>query len=74
MPWERDERRDGDRWTRSDGNAVVVVRETATGEWAVTVDRLEQAPEGSAYERATVPTREAALDRAAAWRRDHDTE
>jgi hypothetical protein len=46
----------------------VVVRRTATGEWATTLDALEQAPEGPAYERETYPMREAAADRARTWR------
>lgn len=55
-------------WERADGYAVVVVRETATGDWAVTLDRLEQAPEGPAYRRESRGDREAALDLAATWR------
>lgn len=57
-----------DRWEREDGTAVVWVRETADGRWAVTLDRLEQASEGPEYRRETLPDREAALDCAAAWR------
>lgn len=68
MDWERDEEEGRVEWTREDGDAVVTARETARGEWAVTYDRLEQAPAGSAYERETVPTREAALDLAREWR------
>jgi len=45
-----------------------VVRRTATDEWAATLDVLEQAPEGPAYERGTHQTREAATDRARTWR------
>jgi hypothetical protein len=61
---------DGDRteWERRDRFVRVVVRRTATDEWATTLDALEQAPEGPAYERETHPTREAAADRARAWR------
>lgn len=59
-------------WERSDRYAQVVVRETATGSWAVTLDRLEQAPEGQHYRRETVPDRETALERAAAWRAEND--
>ena len=59
----------GDRteWERHDRLIRVVVRRTATGEWATTLDALEQASEGPAYERETHPTREAATDRARAW-------
>jgi hypothetical protein len=55
-------------WERDDRFARVVVRRTATGAWAVTLDRLQQAPEGQAYRRVTVGDRSTALDRAAAWR------
>ncbi|MFC7156677.1 hypothetical protein ACFQPA_14630 [Halomarina halobia] len=40
----------------------------------MTLDRLEQAPEGSGYERETVPTREDALAVAARQRAAHDGE
>ena len=62
-----DEGGDRTEWERRDRFVRVVVRRTATGEWATTLDALEQAPEGSAYERATYPTRETATDRARAW-------
>jgi hypothetical protein len=55
-------------WERGDRFVRVVVRRTATGEWATTLDALEQAPEGPAYERETYPMREAAADRARTWR------
>jgi hypothetical protein len=55
-------------WERRDRNVRVVVREAASGEWAVTLDALAQAPEGAAYERETLPTREAAETRAEEWR------
>lgn len=64
-PTDAGERRE---WERADGHAVVVVRETAGGDWAVTLDRLEQAPEGPAYRRETLSDREAALELAAEWR------
>lgn len=61
---------DGDRteWERRDRSVRVAVRRTAMGEWAATLDALEQAPEGSVYERETHPTREAAMARVRAWR------
>jgi hypothetical protein len=59
---------DRTEWERSDRFVRVVVRRTETGEWAVTLDALEQAPEGPAYERETRSTRAAATDRARAWR------
>jgi hypothetical protein len=55
-------------WERGDRFVRVVVRRTAAGEWAATLDALEQAPGGSAYERETYPTRKAAVTRARAWR------
>jgi hypothetical protein len=55
-------------WERRDRFVRVVCRETTGGEWAVTLDALEQAPEGQDYARETHPTREAAEERAAAWR------
>jgi hypothetical protein len=57
-------------WEREDRFARVVVRRTATDAWAVTLDRLQQAPEGQAYRRETVADRETALDRAATWREE----
>ncbi|MFC7176014.1 DUF7543 family protein [Halosegnis marinus] len=67
MGWERtrdDERRI--EWERTDGYARVVARETATGTWAVSLDRLEQAPDGQTYDHRTAPDRDAALDPATA--------
>lgn len=61
-------------WERSDGYARVVARRTATGGWAVALDRLEQAPEGEAYAHETVDSRDAALALAEAWTDDNDTE
>ncbi|MFC7228227.1 hypothetical protein N0B31_12500 [Salinirubellus salinus] len=55
-------------WERRDRFVRVVCRATTSGEWAVTLDALEQAPEGQDYARETHPTREAAEERAAAWR------
>jgi hypothetical protein len=89
MDWEEREARAGRTWTREDGNVIVSVRQTTgtrhpsdgpgddesgNGGWAVTLDRLEQAPEGPAYDRETVPDREAALEIAARWRAAHDAD
>lgn len=71
MDWTHRETRTGDEWTREDGTAIVTLRETADARWAVTLDRLEQAPEGPGYDRETVPTREEALTVAERWREDH---
>jgi hypothetical protein len=68
---------DGDdriRWERSDGYAVLVARATATGEWAVSIDRLEQAPEGPTYDHATVADRDAAREVAETWREEYATD
>ncbi|AHG03493.1 hypothetical protein HALDL1_07685 [Halobacterium sp. DL1] len=68
MEWEELDRRSGREWEREDGYAVIRLRQTARGEWAVTFDRLEQAPEGSAYERVTVGSEDAALSRVEAFK------
>lgn len=73
MAWERTrETAERVEWERADGYARVAVRETATGQWAVTLDRLEQAPDGEAYRHETVDDREEAVEAAAAWRREND--
>ncbi|MFB6078064.1 MAG: hypothetical protein ABEJ80_03690 [Halarchaeum sp.] len=56
------------RWERDDGDAVVTVRETATGAWAVTFDRLLQAPEGEDYRHEKRDDEADALELAAEWR------
>jgi hypothetical protein len=69
MDWRVvEDRADRIEWERGDRFVRVVCRETAGGEWAVTLDALEQATEGQAYERVTHPTREAAEARATEWR------
>lgn len=75
MGWERT-RDEPDRreWERDDGHARITVRRTAADSWAVTVDRLEQAPDGQAYRRETLVDRAAAARRAAEWRDEYDTE
>lgn len=73
MGWTVTEERDDRlRWERSDGYAILSARATATGEWAVSLDRLEQAPEGPDYDHETVTDREAALDLARRWRDAYD--
>ncbi|WP_276258233.1 DUF7543 family protein [Haloglomus litoreum] len=59
-------------WERGDRYARVVLRRTATGAWAVTLDRLAQAPEGQHYHRETLDDRERALELAATWRAEND--
>lgn len=69
MTWDRTRETDERvEWERADGYARVAVRETATGTWAVTLDRLEQAPEGEAYRHETVEEREEAVEMAESWR------
>jgi len=63
MDWAELDRRNGREWECEDGYAVIRLRQTARGAWAVTYDRLEQAPEGSAYERVTVDSEDVALSR-----------
>ena len=56
MEWERThETAEKIEWERADGYAYVVARATADGEWAVSPDRLEQAPEGKTYRHESVP-------------------
>lgn len=75
MDWERTrEEADHLAWERSDGYARVTVRETATGAWAVVVDRLEQAADGPAYRRETTADRDEAVTLAARWREEFDAE
>ncbi|MFB6116935.1 hypothetical protein [Halosegnis sp.] len=57
-------------WERGDGHARLLARETARGEWVVSLDRLEQAPEGSAYRHERVSDRAQATALAAEWRAD----
>jgi hypothetical protein len=63
MEWHEVDRQTGREWEREDGHAVVRLRQTARGDWAVTYDRLEQAAEGPAYERVEVGSEDAALSR-----------
>lgn len=72
MSWSEADARTGRRWERDDGLAVLTLRQTATGDWAVTLDVLEQADDGPRYERRTVADEEAALDRAETLRETHD--
>jgi hypothetical protein len=61
-------------WERSDGYATVRLRERADGGFVVRLDVMEQAADASAYERERFDDREAALDRAAAWREERTVE
>lgn len=57
-------------WERSDGYATVRLRERADGGFVVRLDVMEQAADESAYERERFDDREAAEERAAAWREE----
>jgi hypothetical protein len=72
MEWRvASETDDRTEWERADRFARVVLRRTATGEWAATLDLLEQAPEGPAYARETFTDRADAELRLASWREAH---
>lgn len=75
MGWERTHNTDElITWERSDGYARIIVRVTARGDWAVSLDRLGQAPEGETYRHETTPDRETAVAIAAEWRDARDIE
>lgn len=75
MPWERtDTVDDVTEWERTDRAATVRIRRRPDDEFVVRLDRLEQAPEGPAYERTTATDREAAEAAAAALRERYDTD
>ncbi|WP_418280370.1 DUF7543 family protein [Halorubrum sp. DTA98] len=61
-------------WERSDGYATVRLRERGDGTFVVRLDVMEQAVDGRVYERERYDTREAAADRAAAWRAAYSPE
>jgi len=75
MPWSLG--RDDDvitEWERSDDYATVRVRERSGGGFVARLDVMEQAEDDSAYERERFDDREAAFDRAAAWREARDVD
>ena len=73
MGWSL-ERDDGTvtEWERSDGYATVRLRERTDGEFVVRLDVMEQAADDSAYERDRFDDRDAAEERAVAWRDARD--
>ncbi|ELZ51257.1 hypothetical protein C464_01101 [Halorubrum coriense DSM 10284] len=73
MSWSL-ERDDGTvtEWERSDGYATVRLRERSAGGVVARLDVMEQAVDESAYERERFDDREAAEERAAAWRDARD--
>lgn len=54
-------------WRRSDNYATISVRQTKGGDWAVSFDRLIQAPEGQLYKHEVVETEAAALELVSTW-------
>lgn len=74
MEWTEVERQNGREWEREDGNAVVRLRQTARGDWAVTLDCFEQAPEGAQYERVTADSEDSALSRVEAFQQRTNAE
>jgi hypothetical protein len=73
VPWEATTATDRLReWERDDGHATVRLRRRETGDWAVRLDRLVQAPEGSAYRFETVADADEAATLAARWRDEFD--
>lgn len=72
MEWTEVERPDGQEWEREDGYAVIRLRQTARGDWAVIFDRLAQAPEGDQYERVIEDSEDAALSRVESFQRAGD--
>lgn len=73
MPWSLG--RDDDvisEWERSDGYATVRLRERGDGGFVARLDVMEQAVDESTYKRERFDTREAALERAKAWRDARD--
>lgn len=74
MSWTEIDAENGRKWEREDDFAIVTVRETTSGEWAVVLDQLEQAPDGQRYEHEIVESEDEALDLAAEWRDRFDVE
>lgn len=73
MTWEKRERRGSVReWVRADGAATIRLRERDDGSVVVRLDRLHQAPEGTAYRRERVADAAAARDLVDAWKADYD--
>ena len=59
-------------WERSDGYATVRVRERGDGRFVVRLDVMEQAVDDRAYDRVVLDDRDAAAERAATWRAEHE--
>lgn len=75
MAWDQTETVDTvTEWERTDGSATVRIRERPDGRFVVRVDRLQQAPEGPAYERATADDRDDAETLAETFREQFDVQ
>ncbi|MFC6733293.1 MULTISPECIES: hypothetical protein [unclassified Haladaptatus] len=75
MSWtERDPIGSKREWRRDDGYATISLRQTRAGDWAVSFDRLIQAPEGEHYRHEMVATETAANDLVADWKARFDVQ
>ncbi|WP_336359819.1 DUF7543 family protein [Haladaptatus sp. ZSTT2] len=59
-------------WRRDDDYATISLRQTRGGNWAVSFDRLIQAPEGEAYKHELVETEREALELVGEWQAMYD--
>lgn len=73
MSWERvtDDGRLTE-WKRSDDTATIRLRELPGERWTVRFDRMYQAPEGTAYRREAVESREEAMELIEEWQTTFD--
>lgn len=75
MSWSRVRDDDGlFEFEREDGYATIRVRRRPDGTWAVRLDRLTQAPEGSTYRQERRDSHEAATTLAEEWCRRYDVD
>jgi len=75
MDWSRTREDDGlVEWTRADGYATLRRRRRPDGTWVIRLDRLYQAPDGSAYRRERVDDEGAAEALIEAWMAESDPE
>lgn len=68
MSWtEQDPIGNKREWRRADNYATISLRETKRGDWAVSFDRLIQAPEGQLYKHEVVDSEAEALELVSEW-------
>ncbi|WP_435185164.1 DUF7543 family protein [Halobellus sp. EA9] len=73
MDWSRTREEAGFvEWTRTDGYVTIRRRRRPDGDWVVRLDRLYQAPEGSAYRRERVDGEERAEALVETWKTEAD--